>query len=532
MDLNDLKPRDYQAMLGTLSGPLTRRITDYLNGHQLGPPLAVTIQGPAGEVQARASEQLVTYWAGDLLPSSHPKFPQQVTALRKSFTFRNVTLEGIETLADGIGVDEPDWGFTIARPLQENEKPTPEEEALIRELEAIITPWWDARDVPTLSLNAVIPAIAHGRQAIRPRITDQAKDDQGRLRVVPPEQSLDGLHLELPDVADSGLYQDKATLKTVGITRVEYGSGTALRDGWEFTFLDEDGNTVLRSVRPDGTVSDSTPMNLGGQLFLLEIKFRRGVVKDDVLSLQNARNVATTNLSRNTRWAAFEKTIMIGVDPPLDEQGNLKPLSGPGAESYLQPAMQTEVEETGQRDSQGQPVTITRERMYPGASVTKLDPSDPKAIQAAIDQADEDLYSIMRQRFMLTAASDASGRKSEVSAGPFLRATARYAATVEAYYRNLLMFAARISAIAQGKPGRYDTLRPVVSCKQMVFEPSAEMIAAYVTLQEKGVWSMQTTRTATGRSDPDAEQQQIDRERAAAPPPDPKPDPAPDPGPS
>lgn len=512
MDIRTFTTTQLGTALGTLTAPNTRKISDYLAGRQLGPLSNITIQGIASEAVQRRLEADVGYWGGDLLATSHPKYSTQVLALKKSFSFRNVTLEGVEMLADGVGADEPDWSFTLTRPLADGETPTEEELALIAELESVLTPWWDERDLPTLGQTALILGIAHGRQPARFRIPDRFKEQDGRLKPKPAEQSLDGLFLELPELVDSGLITDKRTLERYGLTRIEYANA---QNGYEMTYLNDDGGTVLATIQPNGDTALGT-LDLGGLLWLHELKFRRGVVTDDVLSIQTARNVATTNLTRNTRWASFEKTIGIGIDPPVDENGKIIPLSGAGAESYLQPTVQTEVEETGARDSAGQPVKIVREKMYANASMTKLDPSDPKAITAAIERADEDLYSIMRQRFMLTAASDASGRKSEVSAGPFLRATARYATGMEAFYRGILLFAARISALVQGQPGKYDGLRPVVSCHQQVFEPSPEMVTAYLALQEAGAWSMQTVRTATGRSDPDAEQQQIDKERAAA----------------
>ncbi|EYB67030.1 hypothetical protein DEIPH_ctg052orf0026 [Deinococcus phoenicis] len=508
----------------TFSNPLTRRITDYLRGHQLGPENPLAVLGADGKPLSTDFEGQVSYWTGDLLPSSDPRYGKQVQALRKSFVFRNVTLEGVEMLADGVGADEPDWGFTVSRPLGDDEKPTEDEEALIRELEGILTSWWDRRDLPGLLQTALVTAIAHGRQPVRPRIPDRFRDSEGRLKQQPPEKSLDGLWLTLPDVADSGIYTDPDTLEDYGLTRLSLpvpGGGT--RDGWELTRLDEDGRTIVRSITPDGDGTDSGALDLGGQLWLLELRFARGAVTRDVLANQDALNVGLTSLSRNTRWAAFEKTILLGVDPPLDDDGRIKPLTGPGAESYLQPSVAREVET--QTGPDGQQVEVSRERMYPGASVNKLDPAEPKAIQAAIDQATANIYSILRQRFMLMDdQATVSGRSREVATGSYLRAVARYGVTVEAFIRALLMLAARVSAIVQGRPGRYDGLRPVVTCRQRVFEPSADAITTYQALQQAGVISLQTLRGLAGIADPDAEQQQIDRERGTSPP-QPKPQP-------
>lgn len=527
MDLDTLTPTKLEALTGTFAGPDTRRITDYLSGYQLGPRHPVTITLAGGKTEQPSSDEQITYWAGDLLPSSDGRYKLQVDALRRSFVFRNVLLEGVEMLADGVGADEPDWSFTVSRPLADGEEPTQDEQALSAELEGLLTAWWDRRDLPSLIQQAVVSGIAHGRQPLRPRIPERFRTATGELEQRDAAQSLDSLWLTLPEVADSGIYTDPDTMQPYGLSRVLYAQENgAYRTGWEVTWLDDDGRTIVRAVRPDGQAADTDPIPLGGQLWLLELKFARGAVTRDALANQDALNVALTSLSRNTRWAAFEKTIMLGIDPPVDDEGRIQKLSGPGAESYLQPSVQREVEQTGQLGADGRPATVTRERMYPGASVTKLDPAEPKAIQASIEQAEANIYSILRQRFMLMAtANDPSGRSREVTAGPYLRAVARYSTAVEAFIRDILLLAARVSAIVQGQPGKYDGLRPVVSCRQKVFEPSADTINTYLSLHKDGVISLQTLRTTVGVADPDAEQRQLDKERAAAP--APEPDPAP-----
>lgn len=521
MDPTQLTLIQLGQIAGTFVGPQTRRITDYLRGYQLGPERAyVTLIQPDGTVREFDAGESVSYWSGDLLPQNDPRYSRQVAALKKSFNSRNLTLEGVELLADGVGVDEPDWGWTVARPLADDEQPTESEAALIAELEGILTAWWDARSIPGLLESALVPALAHGRQPIRPRIPPRFLTPEGRLQQRPAAQSLDGFFVTLPDVGDSGIYTD-GDMDRYGLTRVILDTPAGPRYGWELTYTDPDGHTRVRTLNDQGVGSESGNLDLGGLLWLLELRFRRGVVTPDVLSNQDALNVGLTSLSRNTRWAAFEKTIMLGVEPPLDEDGRVKPLNGPGSEAYLQPSVSTEVETT---TADGVTNEIRRERPYAGASATKLDPAEPQAIQAAISQAEANIYGILRQQFMLMGAdATASGRSREVATGSYLRAVARYAATVEALIRDLLTLAARVSAIVQGQPGRYDGLRPVVTCRQKVFEPSAESVTAYQALQMGGVISMQTLRGMVGVADPDAEQDQIDREKAAAPTPAPIP---------
>lgn len=526
------KPADLQRVAETFSGPNTRRITDYLNGYQLGPQRPMAFLDGAGKLTLPDASTDISYWTGDLLPEKNPGYANQVKAIRRSFTFRNVLLEGLELLADGIGADEADWSFVLTRPLKDGEKPNEAEQALIEELEAVVTTWWDDRDLPSLIQQCVVLALAHKHQPLRPRLPARFRDAQGRLIKRPPERSLDPLWLVLTDVGDAGIYQDPDTMERHAVTRI-WTADQTLATEWEISSLDEKNRTVIRTVAEDGAVTPSAPLPLGGLLWLLDLRMPRGMVTPDALTQQDARNVASTALNRNTRHAVFEKTIMIGLDPPLGEDGKPVPMNGPGSESWLAPSEIVEVEDTGKTGDDGRPLQITRTRLYPGASVTKLDPAEPKAIQAAIDQATADLYGILRQQFMLISGdATASGRSRETSTGPYLRAVARCATAVEAFIRDILTLAMRVSAIVQGNPGKYDGLRPNVTVRQKIFEPSADTLRVWLELRKEGVISTQTMRSTAGIADPDAEQQLIDKEQARGTESAPQPAPAPTPGPT
>lgn len=517
MDITTVTKRDLERLVASFAGPNTRRISDYLAGYQLGPSRNLTIRDASGNILSEAEPQsTVSYWAGDLLPASDPRYAKQIDALRRSFTFRNLIRECVETLVDGIGIDEPDWSLSLARPIAQGESPSTEEAALISEAESLLTTWWDSRNIPALLVRAAVLAVAHGRQPIRPRVPARFRSQDGRLTPRPAPASLDGLYLELPDIEDSGIYTDPNTLERYGVTRITTdrpGGGVAV--SYEIGRVDETGRSVLRVVSADGTASESQPVDLGGTPWLFEMRFWRGAVTNDVITLQDAFNVGLTNLSRNTRWAAFEKLIAIGVDPPLSESGEPVAPAGPGTASYLQPTVSRETEV---RESNEGPVEIVREKMFAGAKVDQIQPSEPKAIQALIDQARGDIYGAMWQSFReMNDQATASGRSREVATGSFLRATARYGVSCEHLIRELLQFALKFAGLTQGQPGRYDALRVTVTCRQQVFEPSPETITAMFALLQGGVISLQTMRTIAGVADPDAEAALIERETTTTP---------------
>jgi len=526
--------------LGTFSGPLTERVSDYLAGYQLGPrsaglPLLGLPRLPTpGQEGAELDGSGTLYWVGPMVPRTHKRYAEMQTALIKSFNSRNIILEGVEFLADGVGADEADWSLVSDQDSGDETKPLPkEEQALLDEAEALITAWWDQRDLPTTIQQLLVSAIAHGRAPLRPRIPQRYKDATGKLKpIIDPLKSLEPLHLVLPDVGLSGVYTDPESLDRIGVTQVIYRTASEYKTEWEVTHIDEQGKTLLTVLSIGGQeITDSkasTPMDLGGRLWLFELRFPRGAVTRDVLSNQDALNVAQTLLSRNTHFAGFAQIYGIGIDPPTTggtepttlSDGTVIPgqpeqtvQAGPGTQSFFQPSVTTTItRSTGPNE---QPVEIVEETPYRGASYNKIDPADPKAIQASIDRAESNIYSALRQRFVLMDdKATASGRSREVATGSFLRATARYATAVEHLIRELIEFALEISAMVQGQPGKYRSLRASVTCKQQVFDPSPEAIAAGLSLMQAKVWSRQRLQGVTGVSDQAAEDARIADENA------------------
>ena len=144
MDLEQPNLAELTYAISTFSGPLTRRITDYLHGYQLG-PRGYNLQGQALDLTPDGylpteDGQSTGYWTGPMVPREHPRFTEKQRALIRSFNFENVVLEGIEFLADGVGADEADWSLMAADQPPDVPIP-PETQGLIDEAEALLTAW-------------------------------------------------------------------------------------------------------------------------------------------------------------------------------------------------------------------------------------------------------------------------------------------------------------------------------------------------------------------------------------------------------
>ena len=543
LDPNNPTLVELNYALSTFNNPLTRRIADYLHGYQLGPKSdAPNYQFASGfnrltVGQREGDDGLSTaYWVGPMVPQGHRRYIDMQNALVKSFNFRNVTLEAVEFLADGVGADEADWSLVSELESPDEAIPLPPaEQALLEEAEQLLTRWWDHRDVPSTIQHLLQSAIAHGHAPLRPRIPERYKDASGQLiPITDPLASLEPLHLVLPDVSLSGVYTDPETLERIGVTQVLYRAVNEWKMEWETTHVDTDGKTILKVLgmggEEIGDVKASDPMDLGGRLWLFELRFARGAVTRDVLSNQDALNVALTLLSRNTHFAGFAQIYGIGIDPPTTggsestvlSDGTVKPgapehavSAGPGTQMYFQPSVSTKITRTTGQN--GVPIETIEETPYAGASYNKIDPADPRAIEVAIQTAEMNIYSALRQRFvMMDDKATASGRSREVATGSFLRATARYATATEHLIRELLEFALEVSALFQGQPGKYRSLRAAVTLSQKVFDPSPLQVASDLALQQAGVISRQTLQGRIGVSDPAAEDARIAEEALPA----------------
>jgi hypothetical protein len=101
--------------------------------------------------------------------------------------------------------------------------PTAEEQALIGEVEAALTVWWDKRrPLPTLR-DALDLALRITRAPLRLVVADAPRDEAGAIRLVPREganpliDALDTLHLDAPEPDACGTFTDPATRRQVGV---------------------------------------------------------------------------------------------------------------------------------------------------------------------------------------------------------------------------------------------------------------------------------------------------------------------------
>jgi hypothetical protein len=76
-------------------------------------------------------------WVGPAPKQGDEGYAEVMKLIERAFVSRNAVLEVLERHELAVVGTEPSWGFTVRRPLEEDEERKPEEQALIDEAESI-----------------------------------------------------------------------------------------------------------------------------------------------------------------------------------------------------------------------------------------------------------------------------------------------------------------------------------------------------------------------------------------------------------
>ena len=325
------------------------------------------------------------------------------------------------------------------------------------------------------------------------------------------DEALLRLRLMPTNEVTAGVLEDPETLEPLSVIAYETRDSSGItREELELSFVDDQGQTVLRVMRNTTDPIQKAELDLGGRLWLIQASVTFPLITDDLLSQQDALNVALTLLNRNTHFAGFVERYGIGIEPPVDEEGRPKLNVGSGTSNFFQPSVVTETT----TDPLGN--TTVSQRPISG-QYGRFEPSDPKALTAAVDYAEANLYAIARQRFVVMSDdATASGRSREVAAGDYLVNAGRLARAMEGYVRDVLEFALAFAGAIMGQPGRYASLRAHVSCHPRGFQPSAQDRAQDLAELQAGAMSLETFLARRGDADTDAERARLETERQEA----------------
>lgn len=482
---------DAKELSKPFTAPLTARITNYLRGQQLG-----------------SSSGGIDYWTGPMVPSDHPEYANMLAQLQKSFVSDNKTLEVCERLAEGVLGDEPAWNYTPRTPPPEGQEVDAGLQALITEAELAVTGWYDRLSIPSRLLDFATVLVAHGRAPLRffvdPTRVEVSETGEYSL---PPTPTLDDalrlLRVQFPSptkdtglsITSVGVYEDPMYLTQAGVFYYKIED----KENLEVSYVTpEDNLTVLKILTKQGQSESS--LDLWGLLWVQETKLSRGLVTIDLLQNQDALNVANTMLPRNTHFAGYVERFGIGIEPPGSWEPDpanpgeqrfvpAKFQTGPMSLNFFQPSAfeETSTDSNGNQTKSLRPVP---------AQYGRMEPSKPEAITAAILQAELNIYSIARQRFVLMGDdATASGRSREVATGDHLRRANGVARAIEGALRGILEFALAFSAACTNRSEAFKQLRATVQCRVTAFTPTPQEREQNRLDVAAGLMSQETARS-------------------------------------
>lgn len=465
------------------------------------------------------------FWTGPRPLAADRYFAIKMAAIEAAQVTRNVVGEVCSRHTSGVLGRELHWGFTPNRDLGTVEEidpttgetiskegePTEQETALIGEAEAALTAWWDKREVPEILQSMLDAALNIKRSPMRLHVPPGLRDANGNLPTVPIEQSIDYIWLQSLSVNEDTLelqmpsatvYTDKNTRRDIGIFTYKEGKSEFA----ELSYMDDDGNTVLRIIGGDGDVGKPLLLPLGGRLTLYELT-RKWLITPQIISQQKALNKTKTMQGRNDDLGGFLERTYLNVkwpqevDPVTGEKTAEQLKVGAGAMNIL-----SGVEYT---DAAGNlhianPSVVYREPVSPATFIASEESTYLSMLQEA-------------QQLHYALAGDAvvSGESRKQARDAFHKDLQYSAGKVEAAARWVLETTLAMASYFAGQAGRFEGLRAYVEARVDSGPISSEEMTVAADLWERGVWALERAMSKTGVEDVTAEAAIIEREQAA-----------------
>jgi hypothetical protein len=446
--------------------------------------------------------------------------------IRKVFVSRQVIGELVSRHVDAVLGDKPQWTVQVERPLDDDEKPTTEEQALIDEAKGILDAYWERRgavsaehDEKITPYDAVTHALKNAlyfrRGVLRLFIPARFLDEQGRIPQTELAAALDVVYLQSLEPHEGTVALDRRTMEEAGI----YIYKDDNRERAEVVYIAEaasteqdqpqpTGLTVFRVITSGDDEAEIAALDLGGRLTIYEVNVPL-LITEQVRSLQAQLNMNLTMMGRNTVMAGFLERIILNGQLPFHvetdkETGQLVRVEdelkvGPGTTNVI-----AGVEYT---DSAGN-------RHLANPNVIYRDPVTPDTFiksEAALYVA---LLSEAKQTHALINGDAAASGESRIQArADFYNSVLPSARETETALTWLLETVLKLAAVISGQPDRYDALTVAVQARINTGPLTADERRIIVEMVEKSILSLKTALGMLGISDVEAELEQIAQEQ-------------------
>jgi len=438
--------------------------------------------------------------------------------LKKNFTSENVIKDVVNRHTTGIIGRDPGWGFAT---LEEGENTDAEDEE-IAELEALVRPWWNEKEVLSELQKATRRVLYAEQTVLRLFIpfgrldTEEQDEEPGTEGSLPDglsvDEALDMIYLETVRRDRATVYTDPASMAEVGVFHFDEPANTIKDDadpseGVELSYLNDEDETVLRIFEQGGGDEARFTVDLGGNLTMFEMD-RERIVTEQVQQQQQVVNKAHTTGSINLDWGGFlERSILNAqlpgkfVEDPKSPDGKRyepEPLElGPGSVQHIR-GLPVENEEGEVTD-------------YKDPEIKYHEPTSSDIFDDTLDRA---RLTILRETNQLHAAqgwsADASGEAIRQHMADFITSLYLTKSALDPAIRwvieTVLRFAFQISDNGDSFPDGY---RPTADARINSGPVPSSEIEAVVKLVKQRLISHHTALSRLGVEDVEAEMERL-----------------------
>jgi len=465
-------------------------------------------------------------WTGPAPASGVAGGTATMDEIKRAFVSRNAIGEITDRHTGGVLARELHWKLNIESTNPDTgeavaqEESTDEEQLLVTEAEQILTAWWDSQKAPSKLQDMVRLALLTKRSVLRlyvpPGMLQDGKVPSGGMldavkyiwfQHVGTDE--DTLNLYQPSAT---VYRDKSSKQDIGL--FSYKKAPDLPGGEEgeelaeLCYVNTDGETVLRIIDAKGNLAGQEPVlfPLGGRLTMYEMT-RRLLVGEQIVSQQKLLNLAQTMMQRNVVLGGFLERVWLNAQIPgtTSKDASGKDVFVPNP-VYTGAASMNVLQGIVYKDKDGNEQITNPSVVYRDpVPVTTFSETSNNAYLAILEEAQQLHYALAGDA-TVSAVSRIQARDA------FEKDLQITAAEVEAAARWLLETVLAMAAHFAGQSERYAGLRAVVQARIDSGPVSAEEKRAAIELKDAGLWALETSMSATGIEDTDAEKERIAKE--------------------
>jgi hypothetical protein len=454
---------------------------------------------------------------GQLPPRSLPGSASMTEEIQKGFIGDNVIREVVKTHVGGILGREPSWSFLETFGEENTEPRSP----FSKETGETLTRWWNDRKALKDLQDATRILVCEGR-VVRRLFFPRGRLRDGAIDAARLIDALDFIYFETVYADQGGVFTDPETMLDIGIFLFDEvnANNEVVTHCADLSFLDENGDTICKTVKDRGAPITYGPYPLGGRLLIYEMT-REQLITEQMQSNQRALNLAHTQMIRNVNLAGNRQQTITNAQPPVPKTdkptitkdtvktadgrfpGTFK--VGVGAVNFL---MGVPI-----RDEDG------NIKGYTNPNVSISDPVSVETFKETIAQEKEAIYAQAHQRHVLIVdKADTSGRAREVARREYERSLKESKTELDACGRWQLETTLRLAAFVINESSRYLNLRADFNTLIDAGDPDPEKQKTALLLRQPGglknqpLISDETARNWAGVEDAAAELARIEQE--------------------